>query len=156
MEIRKARISELLKVHRMLWQTTLQWDTQHLSLFILKSLLQRRRHTYVCVVNSEIVGFTIALEERHGKATEWYWAILVVGEKHRRKGYGRQMSRFVESTAKGKGIRRIYCRVDESNPSLRLVESEGFQRAHTIMLEKILPSESRSSPNEHSQNQLSD
>ena len=156
MEIRKARIAELPKIHKMLWQTSLQWDTRHLSLFVLKSLLQRRRQTYVCLVNSEIVAFTIALEEHHGKATEWYWAILVVREKDRRRGYGRQMLRFVNSTAKSKGIRRIYCRVDESNPSLRLVESEGFQRmqmyAHTIMLEKILLSEDSSSPNECSQN----
>lgn len=139
LKIREAKITELPEIHRMLWQTALQWDTQHLSLFILKRILQRNRHLYVCVVDGEIVGFTIVLEERHGKAIEWYWAILVVGEKHRRKGYGRQLSRFVDSTARRKGVRRIYCRVDESNPSLQLIESEGFRRACTILLEKNLP-----------------
>jgi len=139
LKIRKAKITELPEIHRMLWQTALQWDTRHLSLFILKSILQRDRHYYVCVINGEIVGFTIVIEESHGKVVQLYLAILVVGEKHRRKGIGRKLSRFVESIARSKGITRIHCRVDESNPSLRLFQSEGFQRTHTILLEKHLP-----------------
>ena len=109
----------------------------------MKSILQRNRHYYVCVINDEIVGFTIVIEESRtrarGKVVELYLAILVVGEKHRRKGIGRKLSRFVESIARSKGITRIHCRVEESNPSLRLFQSEGFQRMHIILLEKHLP-----------------
>jgi len=137
-EIRKAKIMELPQVHRMLWQN-LEWGSRRLVFFLGKSLLQRGRHTYVFLVNDEIVGFAIVIEQRHGNVVGWYLAILVVGESYRRKGYGRQLLRFVESEARHHGINRIHLAVDDSNPAVQLYYSEGFRAyGHQTKFEKPL------------------
>jgi len=137
-EIRKAKIMELPQVHRMLWRN-FEWDSRRLVFFLGKSLLQRGRHTYVCLVDDGIVGFAIVIEQRHGNAVGWYLALLIVGESYRRKGYGRQLLRFVESEARRHGINRIHLTVDDSNPAVQLYESEGFcARGHRTVFEKPL------------------